>query len=162
MTQQYHQQETPPAMVRMMQRLTPTMTPVHVWLYRVFRGRFVNQGYGGALPIMLLTTTGRRTGQSRSVAVGHMRDGSDVIVIGTNVGRAEVPSWVLNLRDNPMAEVQIGDERFSVRAEQIENEAYEKIWNDLIASRPIYEEIGKYAGRKLPLIRLRRVNASTQ
>ena len=161
MAQEYQQQETPPAMIRMLQWLTPTMTPVHVWLYRVLRGRFVNEGYGGALLVMLLTTTGRRTGQSRTVAVGHMRDGSDIIVIGTNVGMSEVPSWVLNLRDNPIAEVQIDNERFSVRAERIEGEEYKKIWNDLIVSRPIYEETGKYAGRKLPLIRLRRVNAST-
>jgi deazaflavin-dependent oxidoreductase (nitroreductase family) len=150
----------PPAMFRMLQGLTPTWTPVHVWLYRVLGGRFVKGGNEGVtLPVMLLTTTGRRTGQSRTVAVGHIHDGSDVIVIGTNVGMAPVPAWVLNLRDNPMAEVQIDNERFSARAEHIEGEERKKIWTDLVVARPIYEQISKYAGRQLPLIRLQRVTA---
>lgn len=139
---------------RTMQRLMPKTTPAHVWLYRRLRGRLVNRATGGA-PVLLLTTTGRRSGRRRTVALGHLREDDAVIVAGTNGGQPALPSWVLNLRDRPEAEVELGSTRFATRAEFLEGSAYDEHWRRLVEAYPVYEQARAWAGRPIPLIRLR-------
>jgi deazaflavin-dependent oxidoreductase (nitroreductase family) len=145
----------------MMQRLMPKITPIHVWMYRALGGRIVNQATGGA-PALLVTTIGRRSGLSRTVVVGYLPDGDDVIVAGTNGGLPALPSWVLNLRANPEAEVELGQERFSARAEWLEGSELEDHWQRFVTGYPPYEQARQWAGREVPLIRLRRVESAAE
>lgn len=161
MNQKSPRPETPGLVMRFMQRIMPKITPGHVWLYRKLGGRFVNRATGGA-PILLLTAVGRRTGQPRTVALGHLRDGDDVIVAGTNGGLPALPAWVHNLRAHPVAEVQIGQERYQVRAEFLKGEEWVDHWNRLVAAYPVYDQARRFAGRQIPLIRLRRANSSSE
>jgi deazaflavin-dependent oxidoreductase (nitroreductase family) len=138
-----------------MQWIMPRMTPAHVRLYRLLGGRFVSDMTGGA-PVLLLTTRGRRTGQLRTVALGHLRDGDDVIVAGTNGGLPALPGWVHNLRAHPEAEVQVGSERRRAHAEFLEGEEWDQHWARLLAAYPIYDQASRFAGRRIHLIRLRR------
>ena len=86
MSQVSPQREKPGLLLRMIQWLWPRVgTPLHVHLYRLLGGRLVG---GGSL---LLTTVGRRSGQPRTVIVGYMGDGEDVIVTDTNVYEASPP-----------------------------------------------------------------------
>lgn len=148
-------QAKPGLTMRVMQWLMPRITPAHVRMYRLLGGRIVNRATGGA-PVVLLTTVGRRSGKRRTVALGHLPAGDDVIVAGTNGGLRPLPAWVLNLRANPLAEAQVGAHRYTVRAEFLEGDEWDRHWDQLVGAYPIYQQARRFAGRPIPLIRLRR------
>ncbi len=66
--------------------------------------------------MLLLTTTGRVTGQRRTRPIGYLRDGDRFVVCGSAGGSDHAPAWPLNLRANPMAQVELGTETLLVRA----------------------------------------------
>ena len=151
--------ETPGRLMRFMQWMMPRGQGIHVWLYRKLNGRFVDRATGGA-PVLLVTTHGRRTGKLRTVPLGHLQVGDDVLIAGTNGGLPALPGWVYNLRADPEADVQIRSERFLARAEFLEGEEWVQHWNELITAYPIYDQARRFAGRQIPLIRLRRINST--
>lgn len=99
---------------------------LNVPLYRLSGGRI--GGRVGRAPVLLLTTTGRRSGQERTAPVVYLADGENVIVINTNAGNARVPAWSLNLEANPEAEVERGRRRYPVRARVAEGEERAALW----------------------------------
>ena len=131
-------------------------TPLHVRLYRLLGGRLAG---GGSL---LLTTVGRRSGQPRTVIVGYLRDGEDVMVADANIVKPALPAWALNLRAHPEAEVQIGRERYQARAEFLEGEDRAGHWDRLVAADPRYDWVQRLAGREIAVIRLRRIKGSSE
>ena len=157
MSQVSSQREKPGLLLRMIQLLAPRITPVYLRLYRLLSGRLV--GGGSAL---LITTVGRRSGQPRTVIVGYRRRGDEVIVVGSNFADPAVPSWVLNLRAHPEAEVQLGRERYQARAEFLEREDRAGYWDRLVAAEPLYDQVQRVAGREIPVIRLSRVKGSSE
>jgi deazaflavin-dependent oxidoreductase (nitroreductase family) len=86
-----------------------------------------------------------------------MRSGGDVIVMGTNGGLPKLPAWVLNLRSCPQAEIEVGQDRYPVIAEFLEGEEWQHHWDQLVKNFPIYDDTMQWAGRKIPLVRLRRI-----
>jgi len=95
-------------------------------LYRLSGGRI--GGKVGRAPVLLLTTTGRKSGQKRTAPVLYLADGENVILINTNAGNAKIPAWSLNLKANPEAEIEIGRERRPVRARIAEGEERADLW----------------------------------
>jgi F420H(2)-dependent quinone reductase len=99
---------------------------LNVPIYRLSGGRVF--GTVGGSPVLLLTTTGRRSGQQRTAPVLYLADGARLIVIGSNAGHGPAPAWALNLRANPDAEVQVGRRRQPVRARIAEGEERVELW----------------------------------
>lgn len=99
---------------------------LNVPLYRATGGRLF--GRVGRAPVLLLTTTGRRSGQPRTAPVLYLRDGERLIVIGSNAGNEHPPAWALNLVANPDAEVEVGRERRPVRARVAEGDERAELW----------------------------------
>lgn len=95
-------------------------------LYRLSRGRI--GGKVGRAPVLLLTTTGRRSGQPRTAPIVYLADGANVVLINTNAGNAKIPAWSLNLEANPEAEVELGRKRIPVRARIAEGEERADLW----------------------------------
>lgn len=95
-------------------------------LYRLSGGR-VGAKVGKA-PVLLLTTTGRKSGQKRTAPVVYLQDGERMVVINTNAGNAKVPAWSLNLAADPEAEVEVGSRRIPVRARVAEGEERAELW----------------------------------
>jgi deazaflavin-dependent oxidoreductase (nitroreductase family) len=95
-------------------------------LYRLTAGRL--GGRFGRGPVLLLTTTGRRSGEPRCTAVLYGKDGSRLVVVGSNTGSESPPAWALNLLANPGAEVQIGRKRTRVRARQVDGSERTRLW----------------------------------
>jgi F420H(2)-dependent quinone reductase len=95
-------------------------------LYRLSGGRI--GGKVGRAPVLLLTTTGRKSGQPRTAPVVYLADGNNVILINTNAGNAKIPAWSLNLEANPEAEVEVGRKRKPVRARVAEGEERADLW----------------------------------
>jgi deazaflavin-dependent oxidoreductase (nitroreductase family) len=100
---------------------------LNVPVYRATRGRLF--GRIGRAPVLLLTTTGRRSGQKRTAPVLFQAHGEQLVVIGSNAGNERAPAWALNLRANPEAEVQVRATRRQVRARVAEGEEREKLWH---------------------------------
>ena len=99
---------------------------LNVPLYRVSGGRI--GGRVNRAPVLLLTTTGRKSGQKRTAPIVYLEDGENVVVINTNAGNARVPAWSLNLQANPAAEVEVGRRRYPVRARVAEGEERADLW----------------------------------
>jgi deazaflavin-dependent oxidoreductase (nitroreductase family) len=98
----------------------------NVPLYRLTRGRV--GGRVGKAPVLLLTTTGRKSGQQRTAPVVYLKDGERLVVIGSNAGNARPPAWALNLVAHPDAEVEVGPQRRTVRARVAEGEERDELW----------------------------------
>jgi deazaflavin-dependent oxidoreductase (nitroreductase family) len=115
---------------RASQRMGPTglrwTGKLNIPLYRLSGGRI-----GGRIakaPVLLLTTTGRKSGQPRTAPVVYIADGENLVVIGSNAGHSRTPAWSLNLQANPDAEVEVGRERRSVRARVAAGEERADLW----------------------------------
>jgi F420H(2)-dependent quinone reductase len=99
---------------------------LNVPIYRLSGGRLM--GKVGRAPVLLLTTTGRKSGEPRTAPVVYLRDGERLIVIGSNAGNERAPAWALNLKANPEAEIEVGRERRPVRARIAEGEERAELW----------------------------------
>lgn len=99
---------------------------LNVPVYRLSRGRI--GGRVGKGPVLLLTTTGRRSGEPRTAPVLYLADGERFVVINTNAGNTKVPAWSLNLRADPEAEVEVRGKRTKVRARLAEGEERAELW----------------------------------
>jgi F420H(2)-dependent quinone reductase len=99
---------------------------LNVPLYRLSDGRI--GGKIGRAPVLLLTTTGRKSGEPRTAPVVYLADGENVVLINTNAGNAKIPAWSLNLEANPEAEVELGRERRPVRARVAAGEERADLW----------------------------------
>ncbi len=82
--------------------------------FRANGGKFSGPMEGRQL--LVLTTTGSRSGEPRSVVVGYRRDGERHLVIASNNGNDSAPHWYFNLRANPIVTVEVGSEKFQARA----------------------------------------------
>jgi F420H(2)-dependent quinone reductase len=99
---------------------------LNIPLYRLSGGRIggrINQA-----PVLLLTTTGRKSGQKRTAPVVYLADGENMVVIGSNAGHNRTPAWSLNLKANPEAEVEVGRARRQVQARVAEGEERAELW----------------------------------
>lgn len=102
---------------------------LNVPLYRLSRGRV--GGKVGRAPVLLLTSTGRRSGQQRTAPVLYLKDGERLVVIGSNAGNEKAPAWSLNLKSNPDAAVEVGSEHSLVRARVTEGEERAELWRKM-------------------------------
>jgi deazaflavin-dependent oxidoreductase (nitroreductase family) len=118
-------------------------TPV----YRLSGGRI--GGKVSRAPVLLLSTTGRRSGRVRTSPVVYLEDGGRFVVINTNAGNAKIPAWSLNLMANPDAEVEIGKERRSVRARIAEGEERTDLWRKHMAQYSGWDEYAEKLDRDI-------------
>lgn len=121
---------------------------LNVPVYRLSRGRLMNKV--GRAPVLLLTTTGRRSGQVRTAPVVFQREGEGVVVIGSNAGNRE-PGWSHNLRANPDATIEIGAKRSHVRARLAEGEERDRLWQGMNEQYEGFDAYRERADREIPV-----------
>jgi deazaflavin-dependent oxidoreductase (nitroreductase family) len=127
---------------------------IHPTLYRWTGGRI--GGSIGPMPVLLLTTTGRKTGASRTKALTYLPHGDDFVVIASVLGEPRHPAWWLNLAAHPDATVQVGGNRHAVRARQADGGERETLWKAVVAKLPDYEEYRRRTSRRIPVVVLER------
>ena len=129
------------------------MSGINLFWYRL-TGGIVGGSFGGR-PILLLSTTGRRSGRPRTTPLQYLEDGENMVVVASNGGNSWHPAWWLNLERNPQAEVQVGNKRMRVNAEKAEGEERERLWLLLVEMYSGYEGYQKTANREIPVVVLR-------
>jgi deazaflavin-dependent oxidoreductase (nitroreductase family) len=101
----------------------------HRGIYRITGGRLgLWRPKENRWGTMRLTTTGRRSGEERSVILGYYEDGPNLVTMAMNGWAPEEPSWWLNLQANPIATVDLSDDRRSVRGRAAEAEERVRLW----------------------------------
>ncbi|HLL38202.1 MAG TPA: nitroreductase family deazaflavin-dependent oxidoreductase [Rubrobacteraceae bacterium] len=132
-------------------------TNLHSFVYRVTNGKVGGRLAGG--PVLLLTTTGRKSGQERTIPLLYLPDGEDLVVVGSNGGTATHPAWWLNLIANPEATVDAGGRKTRVRAIRASSEDKERLWPKLVEMYGGYENYQKRTDREIPVVILRPLNS---
>jgi deazaflavin-dependent oxidoreductase (nitroreductase family) len=107
--------------------------------------------------ILLLTTTGRKTGQPRTTPMMFDRDGEELIVIASNIGAPTHPDWYLNLVAQPQVVVEVGAERFDAIATPTSGERRERLWSWLKQKYPFFAEHETKTTREIPVVALGRL-----
>jgi deazaflavin-dependent oxidoreductase (nitroreductase family) len=140
--------------------LRKPLNMIHVFAYRMSGGK-LGRNYR-ALPVLLLTTKGRKSGKERTWPVAHIMDAGNYIVTGSNAGKAKHPSWYLNLKSNPQAKIQVGPRVMQVRAEQANPEEKKRLWQILVTKEPHYGEYQEDLDRQIPMMILRPAGDGTK
>ena len=123
---------------------------IHRGIYRLSRGRIFARSVG--CPVILLTTTGRKSGQPRTAPIFGFEEGQSIVVAASNAGKEHYPSWYFNLRANPEAQVQVRGEVRRVRARDATPEECERLWPRLIGEYRGYEFYRERTSRHIPIV----------
>ena len=115
-------------------------------LYRLTRGKVCSTA--GVAPLILLTTTGRRSGKPRTTPVMFIRDGDRFVVSSENFGQQRPAAWPLNLLADPRATVELGAERVECRARLLGEEEADRYWPRLVEVWPAHESYRSRSGKR--------------
>lgn len=127
----------------------------HPRIYRWTGGRV--GGKLANLPVLLLRTVGRKSGQRRENGLTYLPWDDAFVVIASVLGEPKNPAWYHNLLANPDVEIQVGSENIAVRAEEAEGDERERLWASLIAESDEYTDYKDRAGRRIPVMILKRI-----
>lgn len=136
----------------MQRRTVQLLSRLHAVAYRATGGRVGSRVAG--IDVLLLTTTGNRTGNSRTVPLLYLRDDLDYIVVASYGGRPHHPDWYLNLVVNPDVHIRVDGAPMTARATTLPAGEREKWWNRAVAEWSDYAEYQNRTTREIPLVRL--------
>ncbi len=148
-----------PALIRRLGRyrwfaaLGRVLVPVDRSLTRATRGRFTLAG-PQVVPQLLLTTTGRRSGEPRTSPLLYARDGAAFVVTGSNWGQPQHPGWSANLLADAAATVTVGGVAVPVIATLAGGAERERLWGLMVGVWPAYDDYAARAGRDIRVFRL--------
>jgi deazaflavin-dependent oxidoreductase (nitroreductase family) len=109
------------------------------------------------LPLLLLTTTGAKSGEKRTTPVAYSRDGDRYIIIASKGGAPTNPDWYYNVLANPLVNMEVGTEQFQARATVAEGAEWERLYDQHGTQMPNFLEYRKKTSRHIPVIMLERV-----
>ena len=127
-------------------------TKLHAALLRATDGRVGGRLLGS--PVLLLVTTGRRSGLRRTTPLIYLPDGNRQVIVASNGGAAKHPVWWLNLQAHPEATVEIAGRKTRVRATEARGEEKARLWKRLVEMYPSYESYQRRTDREIPVILL--------
>jgi deazaflavin-dependent oxidoreductase (nitroreductase family) len=127
---------------------------MHRGVYRATGGRIGHNLAG--LPMLLLTTAGRKSGEPRTTPLTYMDDGDHWVIVGSNNGGPTDPAWWLNLQADPNAAVQVRDMQHPVRAHLAEGDERARLWPALKTHNPAYARYEQKTTREIPVVVLDR------
>ena len=126
-------------------------TPLDKLVYKATRGR---RGLSPPGSVLLLTTTGRKTGQPRRVPVLYLTDGPRMWVVASNYGGERHPAWSANLLAHPDATVAVRGSERPVRARLASDDEKKALWPRLLKLYPAWEAYASWTDRDFRLFRL--------
>jgi deazaflavin-dependent oxidoreductase (nitroreductase family) len=127
----------------------------HVRRYLETDGEVVYRWRNGA-PILILTTTGRRSGEQRLKPLIFTEDDGRYVVVASRGGAPRHPDWYLNLSADPDVQVQVKADRFPARARTAEGDERERLWRRMAEIWPAYDDYQRKTERTIPVVVLER------
>ena len=109
-------------------------------------------------PLMLLTTTGKKSGQPRTAPLVYTTDGDALVVIASKGGAPTNPDWYHNLRANPLVTVELGAETFQARARVTAGDERERLYANQAELMPAFADYQRKSPRQIPVVVLERVS----
>jgi deazaflavin-dependent oxidoreductase (nitroreductase family) len=119
----------------------------------------VTSGPMAGRPLLILTTTGAKSGKPREAVLTYTKDGDRLSVAASKSGAPTNPDWYHNLIANPIAQVEAGGEAFKARATVQEGAEHDRLWANHVAARPEFAEYPEKSGRVIPMITLERLGS---
>lgn len=126
--------------------------------FRANHGRILTGPFAGRT-LMLLTTTGARTGRLLTKPLGFTRDGDRYVVIASKGGSPTNPAWYHNLVANPLVTVEIGGEQFEARASVAEGAERKRLYAQQAAQIPVFAKYQDMTERQIPVVVLERISS---
>lgn len=123
------------------------ISPLQRWIYQRTNGRFGTTVSTGR-NILLLTTKGRRTGQDRIIPVFYLVDGNSIVICNVHPKYERTNPWVINLRANPVAQLQIGRKIRQYQAREATDAEISRLWPRLIELWPAYQVLYQQSGQR--------------
>ncbi len=127
----------------------------HVRSYRETGGELGHDWREGT-DTLLLTTKGSKSGEPRTTPLIYGRSGDDYLVVASNGGSDDPPSWYVNLERDPEAEVQVMDDVFKARAHDAGPDERPAMWDEMVGHWPHYDEYQSKTDREIPVVILER------
>ena len=124
---------------------------LHVALYRASGGRLGGH-FRKTAPVLLLTTTGRKSGKQRTTPLLYVAEAGQYVVVASVGGAPRHPAWYLNLQGNPAATVQIGSRRIAVTARTASPEERARLWARATQMYPGYDDYQAKTSREIPVV----------
>ena len=120
-----------------------------------------SQGPLAGHPLLLMYSTGAKSGQRRRSVLTYSRDGDDIIVAGTAGGSATAPAWVANVSHDPKVDLEIANEIIDATAVVVEGAVRDRLWNQHVEQLPWFADYPAQVGaRVIPIVRLSRRSAA--
>jgi deazaflavin-dependent oxidoreductase (nitroreductase family) len=123
----------------------------HVRHYRETDGEYGHDWRNGS-SVLLLTTTGSRSGEPRTTPLIYGRSGEEYVIVASVGGADAHPSWYVNLQADPHVEVQVLADRFSARARTATAEERPELWREMVSHWPAYDDYQKKTSREIPVV----------
>jgi F420H(2)-dependent quinone reductase len=138
-------------------KVIKAMSRANVWLYRRTGGRLggrwrVGSAFPWGVPVCLLTTRGRVSGEPRTVPLIYLADGDRVVVVASQGGLPRHPQWYLNLRRHPEVEVQVRDRVVHMRARTAGPDERRLLWPRLVRLYRDYDDYQAWTEREIPVV----------
>jgi deazaflavin-dependent oxidoreductase (nitroreductase family) len=125
------------------------------FLYRASGGRI--GGKMGQVEVLLLTTTGRKSGKKRTLPLVYIMDGPAYVITASAGGADKNPGWFFNVRSNPQSLIQVREKQIKVTAEVAEPEKRSELWARLVELAPNFAGYEKRTSREIAMVILRPV-----
>jgi deazaflavin-dependent oxidoreductase (nitroreductase family) len=123
--------------------------------FRANRGQV--GGVFAGVPLLLLTTTGAKSGQPRTSPLAYSVDGGRLVIIASLGGAPRNPAWYFNLVTNPLAIVEVGTERYEVQATEAKGPERDRLYEQQAEQLPVFKEYVKKTSRVIPVFVLDRL-----
>ncbi len=137
----------------MVNRIRNLFRSFHIWLIQLSHGRLGTR-FGGQ-KILLLHTTGRKTGKEHVTPVGFITREGDYYVIGSNWGKPNHAAWYHNLLNQPQASIEVGGESIPITASEVQEDEYDEVWKMAVAQYAPYSRYKTMTSRHIPIMQLK-------
>ncbi len=127
------------------------MSTLNVWAFRASKGRIGGRFLRGA-PVLLLTATGRKSGQARTTPLLFLRDGERLVVVASKGGFSSHPLWFRNVEANPRVQVELGGERREMLARRASEAEKDALWPRLVAMYRDFDDYQARTDREIPVV----------
>jgi len=135
-----------------MKKVMKITNGLHVALYRMSNGKLANEIAN--MPLLLITTFGRKSGKPHTNPVAYIKEGQDYLVTGSVGGMDWHPGWYFNLKKKPQAKIKVGDKTLDVKAVITSGEERTQLYEKFKAASSNFVKYEKSTSRVIPVIRL--------